>query len=617
MRGLISYANGSISSIYGCIGYNVQDMIIQIFGDHFFNYVSMASELATRNVRRVLGVNTNNEFIKRQKPELIIQPTFATMEENGALQGIPLTSNFNNLQYGTSRGYLMEMIKDPRSGYTLKYKLNRDRIDYEVTINLDTLEQQLNVYKVLQNKMIWNSTVGKPVALEAIIPKRLIHQISKICDMDLELRHEYIPILIKRLNSFSMYPITYKIKNSTATDEWFMYYTHTVHFNFTDLRLESGSKKGMSEDRYPITFAVQAEFNLPGMFYLEGMKTFTEGVEISLRSMNSSDEPAAEFPIYTIPSMFTRFPPELDGKQLYGSTIFKTDKPKPGKPIDTEVVRFGDVLDPDMQRVVRIYFAWNMNPMSLLRIIVTKNRETLREGVDFRVDYNQLQLIVNKPDWEVTYRLVIYFDHGTVNEILSNEKYNEVYDIPRVVEKNLPAGLQDGVYVGIQGTPKTAESDDMVLPKDERSDQEGINTLEKIEHPDPPHGDPSLVLMKDRFLIEQEGYMVDADHIVTPGDSRENSDGIDTSEPGDLYDILDPNDPGIPTEQIHVHVREDPHGSRRIHESGYTYDPNLSPGENYNLPMIDPNLKEEVDHIVKVKVPEKKKSEKIYHSSIH
>ena len=252
MQGLISYANGSVSSLYGCIGYTVQDMIIKELGPKFFNYVTMASELATRNVRRVLGPNSNREIVKRQKPELIIQPTFAAMDESGPLQGIPLTSNFHNLQYRTDKRYLLQAIKDNQYGYTLKFKLNRDRIDYDITIVLDTLEQQINVYKILQNKFVWNITQGMEVALESVIPKRLIGMIGKICNMDLDQHPDYIPILLRRLNGCSAYPITYKIKNSTATDEWFLYYTHAVHFTFTDLSLESGSKRGMSEDRYPM-----------------------------------------------------------------------------------------------------------------------------------------------------------------------------------------------------------------------------------------------------------------------------------------------------------------------------------------------------------------------------
>ena len=67
MQGIISFANSSVSSLYGCIGYTVQDMLLHQFPKNYFRSTTMASELATRNMRRLVGLNTNNELQKRQK----------------------------------------------------------------------------------------------------------------------------------------------------------------------------------------------------------------------------------------------------------------------------------------------------------------------------------------------------------------------------------------------------------------------------------------------------------------------------------------------------------------------------------------------------------------------
>jgi hypothetical protein len=488
MQSLLAYANGSISGIYGCIGYTLQEMIKQEFAKDFFKYTSMASELATRNVRRVLGANSGKEIAKRIKPELIIQPTFATMDEGGPMQGIPLTTNFHNLQYRTDKNYLLEAIRDKKNGYALKFRMNRDKIDYDVTINLDTLDQQINVYKMMQNKFVWGITQAKQVALESVIPKRLIGTISKLCGMDLDESLDYIPMLIRRLNSCSGYPITYKVRNASATDEWFLYYTHRVCFTFQDLTHESGMKKNMSEDRYPITFRVSAEFNLPGCYFLEALRNMDLTVSADLVSKTDyGSDYDTMFPLFTIPNILNRFPAEKNGMQLYGTSIFKTDPPKdPKNPPMEDRISLQGLLDNDHIRVIRTHISWKMNPASLLAVEVLKNNEDLVYGRDFEIDWNSLDLVVRYPDQNSTYRIAMYFNYTTVNEILNNDTYANAYDVSQLKVNEMPEQTKDGVYIPIQGTPIAGRADELVDENDPRSGQPNIDTLHPLEEEPSP-----------------------------------------------------------------------------------------------------------------------------------
>ena len=514
MQSLIAYANGSISGIYGCIGYTLQDMIKQEFGRDFFKYTSMSSELATRNVRRILGPNSGREIAKRIKPELIIQPTFATMDESGPMQGIPLTTNFHNIQYRTDKNYLLEAIRDKKNGYSLKFRMNRDKIDYDVTINLDTLDQQINVYKMMQNKFVWGITQAKQVALESVIPKRLIATISKICGMDLDESLDYIPILIKWLNSCSGYPITYKVRNASATDEWFLYYTHRVCFTFQDLTMESGNRKNMSEDRYPITFRVSTEFNLPGCYFLEALRNMKLDVSADLVAKNAyGSDYDAMFPLFTIPNILDRFPAEKNGMQLYGTSIFKTDPPEDPKshPLEDRLNLQG-LLDNDHIRVIRTHISWRMNPATLLAVEVLKNNEDLIYGRDYEVDWNTLELIVKNPDQNSTYRIAMYFNYNTVNEILNNEKYANAYDTSQLKVNHFPDTDKDGVYIAVNEYPTANPADEFVLTGDPRDGEPEINTVQPIDDEEPSPADihnlgvldPTIRKTIERKLLEPQ-----------------------------------------------------------------------------------------------------------------
>lgn len=547
MRGILTFANGSSSSLYGCIGYSLQDYIVSRFPKDFFNYTTMSSELATRNIRRTFKkANTKKEIVKRQKPGLIIQPTFPDNDNDSALQGIPLTRNFDDLQYRTDKLYLFEVIRDKKYGYDLKFKMNRDKIEYDVTIQLDTLHQQIDLYNTMKNQMIWERSFANRMALEAIIPKSTIATISKICNMDIEKSPEYIPILLKRLNSTSAYPITYKMRNASATDEWFMYYTHNVIFTFSDLSKPEGNRKGMSEEIYTINFRVTAEFNLPGVYFVEGDLDIVKQVDVSLVATNNYPDSTDGFiPMFTIDNLYTRFPPEKDGMQLYGTTIFKTDE---GPNQIEDRVDLCGAIDNEHLKVVRLHRSWHMNPHTLLQVIVLKNRQYLEEDKDFYVDYNTMELAVLHPDKTATYRLVVYFNYNTVNEILSNTAYENVRDMDRPNPNMFPGPAEDGVFVSTPDPNPDETMKSTTQFTDTEKIPEDVENPQIIERGHMHHFgdiDPSYVLQKDRVFLnnseEPEAYLHPAENLYPEGKvPEEKQDQVDESVLSlDNHDVYD------------------------------------------------------------------------------
>lgn len=460
MDGIISIANGSSSTLYGCIGCAIKDMIISKFPENYFKYSAVSSELATRNMRRTLGGNNyHTEIAKRQKPYLIIQPTYSAMDFDGPMQRIPLTSNFDDLQYRTDKRYLFEAIRDKKNGYNLKFKMNRDRIEFDITVTVSTLHQQLDIYRTILNQIVWERSFAFRMALESVIPKKMIAIMSKYCNMDLEQSEEYIPILLKRLNACSGYPITYKMRNASATDEWFMYYTHNVITTFTDLNIESGNKKNMTDDYYNITFKVIAEFNMPGVYMIDGNLDKVSNIDVTLRSKEYQEENDAYFPLYTVWNLYSRFPAEMNGMQLYGTTIFQTSAPPTAL---EDRIDISCVLDNEHIKVIKTHKAWNMNPETLLSFYILQDQKLLTAGVDYRIDWNTLEIVVTTIDNTSTYRLIMYFNYSTINEILNNSAYDRNYDVNKPKENKFPE--PEVVEEEIIPTPSTEVEQTPTLP---------------------------------------------------------------------------------------------------------------------------------------------------------
>lgn len=435
MDGILAIANGSASSLYGCIGCALNDLIVSKFPNNYFKYTTISSELASRNIRRQFGTNTNIEMRKREKPYLIVQPTYSAADPDGPMQNIPLTRNLDDLQYRTDKRYLFEVLKDKKYGYNLKFKMNRAKIDYDITVATDTLHQQLDIHSMIQNQIIWDRSYSFRIALESVIPKNIIGIMSKCAGMDIERFPEYIPVFLQRLNSISGYPITYKMRNASATDEWFMYYTHNVIVTFTDLEIESGQRKNMVEDYFPVRFRVTAEFNLPGVYMVDGELNNFKNVDLTLITKDYQGNIDSYYPLYTITNLFNRYPPEQDGMQLYGTTIFTEEGIKPAQVEDR--IELGSLFDASHSRVIRAHSAWKMNPETLMKIYLLKNNEQLTLGIDYCIDYNRLELVLFKPDATSTYRIITYFNYNTVNEILNNSEYENNYDVDKIKENDI------------------------------------------------------------------------------------------------------------------------------------------------------------------------------------
>lgn len=524
MDGILSIANGSSSSLYGCIGYAVQDLIISKFPADYFKYTSISSELATRNIRRTFGGNNSKvEISKRKKPYLIIQPTYSVMDLDGPLQSIPLTKNFDDLQYRVDKRYLFEIIKDKKYGYNLKFKLNRDKIEFDVTVTTGTLHQQLDIYRTMLNQIIWDRSYAYRMALESVIPKRMIGIISKYCNMDLETHEEYIPILLKRLNSCSGYPITYKMRNASASDEWYMYYTHNVIITFTDLSIESGNKKNMVDESYNITFRVVAEFNMPGVYMIDGDLNKLSEVDVTLKTKEYTEENDAYFPLYAVKNLYSRFPAEMNGMQLYGTTMFQTTA-KPHQLEDRVDIK--SVLDAQHMRVIRAHKAWNMNPDTLLNFFILKNGDVLKIKEDYDIDWNTLELVIKNIDNTATYRLIMYFNYATVNEILNNTAYENNFDVNTLKKNTFPdKGIVEGVYVHDDTTDIEIDGvniyEDGKVPEDKKDDP---NTI--IITPDPTYCDNEVhakvdvesLLFDNEFMISMDGgrYVTRSQEIFFP-----------------------------------------------------------------------------------------------------
>lgn len=420
----ILYSMGSTSSscTYGNVIKALEQELLRYFPRNYFKYKHVSSQLVFREETHIASF-TDAELKKREKPLFLLRPSF----ENNT--DIPftytmLTTNVYANSNAISVKSVYPLIKDQKQRIILGFRMNRDIIPFECTIRTQTLVDQLDMYKMMQNNMQWGGPYQRSFALESVIPYELIFYLANMNGFDLQ-NPSHIPLMMHYLGSHSSYPITYKIRNSTSRPEFFMYYRVPVMITLEDLSIDSGSKKDMVDDIYEINFNIRCEFNLPGVFLMYGNDASPRKFNTRIQS-DVSETTTAYIPIYTMDRLFEENNMLLDGYKMYTTTIFQTEEENQNK---DDTLDLNCVIHPQYIQVIRKYDVSDIPKDILFKVLIYAGTEKLKEDTDYEVDWSLMKLTVHHSDPEMTYRIIVYANMDKLNEELVDIQNMQSSDI--------------------------------------------------------------------------------------------------------------------------------------------------------------------------------------------
>ena len=182
----ILYSMGSTSSscTYGNVIKALEQELLRYFPRNYFKYKHVSSQLVFREETHIASF-TDAELKKREKPLFLLRPSF----ENNT--DIPftytmLTTNVYANSNAISVKSVYPLIKDQKQRIILGFRMNRDIIPFECTIRTQTLVDQLDMYKMMQNNMQWGGPYQRSFALESVIPYELIFYLANMNGFDLQ-----------------------------------------------------------------------------------------------------------------------------------------------------------------------------------------------------------------------------------------------------------------------------------------------------------------------------------------------------------------------------------------------------------------------------------------------
>ena len=403
---------GSSAHIYGNVASLVKEFVLSKFEEDFFNHVFISTEHISREVKKNT-LNNDEEMFKFIPPELSINPRFDELSTKDIfLKNTILTTNFGTVEQGISRMQLFPVLKDRDKNLSLCYKMDRDRLVFDITIYLPSAHMQLDRFKSLQHQLNTTSHFVINTSLESMLPRSMVAYLGKLYGWDIN-NMNHTSLILNYLNTNShLWPFSYKMKTSTANDEFFMYYNAELLCECSDLQAGDGSKVGEVDEAYPITFTMMVDFNNPVTYFLVGESNNPTMLELNV---GIDDRSSNEFvPLYTLHHSFNL--PDVNGLQHYRDIAFVADTSA-----QEEYLDLSPLIIPQWAEVINEQIAIGIDPKKFIRIEVVKQRQLLTEDKDWKVNWQNVSLTIFNTKEGDTYRLIIYADKRFINEKITDK----------------------------------------------------------------------------------------------------------------------------------------------------------------------------------------------------
>ena len=395
--------------MYGNAISAVQMYLESIMPDGFLKDGSISTTTSFRFFRRYL--HTKKEFEVKRRPFMIIRPIIE-MYDNATgsdfLSGTQIV--WHQGTAGGSKLASQKFFSDTTQGIGMGFKINRYKVNFEIVIQTNTYYSALDLYHYLNNTLVFNRSIYIPTSLESLIPKEMLYHVCEIVGINIDDK-ENIPVLTKYLRQHSSYPISYKMRNATSNDEWFLFYPQNIIATFTDLQCEDTTRKNMVEHYTNVGFKIECEFNAISAYYAWTSRVLHKKFKLCLHESDAS----AYIPLYTYERTFDDNAYIEKGYTLYSSNIIKTDKDKEGK---DDTFSFLECIPPDLKQVMdQILAAGNDMQLLLIPRLIMNNLDGQFES-DFSINWSKYEMTIKQSNPGMTYRFILYINLAYYNTFM-------------------------------------------------------------------------------------------------------------------------------------------------------------------------------------------------------
>ena len=413
-----SMAAASLAHTYGNIATFANSFLLSLFPPNYFKTNYINSTIAYRDFATYN--NNRKEFVKKQKPMLIMKPRI----EMDVLDDLPINQTYlaqriydiNNDDIET--GNLQNFFFDKDNKRQIQFLLNALRINFDVTIAVETQMEQINLAHYFKNRVRQNWEMTKIVGLESYISRDIMYLLAKdagYADVFTTSEESRIGEFLTYVNNNSMYPVTIKYKNASGRHEFFRYHHSHVNMAITGLSIDDPNKKNMVSEECYITFSLRCDFNTAGLYvYLSNNDTIfeemqNEGLHDNLTDVNTLVPTTTPQWYYTNRTM-------PDGWQVFTMPAFEIDTDDIPYKLD-----FSVLLNLSLNEAFNYHKKHGIPITTFMNAVVLKGtREMEIERKEYEIDWDNLMLYVYNRNITSEYRFVLLVNTDYLNNLLAD-----------------------------------------------------------------------------------------------------------------------------------------------------------------------------------------------------
>ena len=417
---IYSSATTSASHIFSNVTKAVESYIERKLPVGLLKGRSISTTIAPRFFKKYR--NRNTDWDKQERPFMVIRPTFETPEYDGFLQNTLYTRQ-EGTEITVTRGGIQEFLADKGNGIAMGFKINHNKLTFDIGIRFNTQMQMIDTWHYMFNTFRWDIPEYVNTSLESMIPKVVLIRLGEVLGIDIT-KDENIPLMIKYLRTHSTYPITYKMRNSTSQDEYFLFYRQNLIVTFSDLQMDEGQKKGMADDFFTLSFKCVAEFNNMGSYVLIGTRKLYKKLAVQINTDKAIDI-GSFTPIFTYdmsgddPDLLNR------GYKPMVTTMIKTEASTHGK---DDVADISCFFTNEISNVIANTLAQGLDMGILFQVRLSKGIDNKLTTADFDVDWTNCTVTIHNSDKYATYRLLIYVNLSYLNNRIMELGYGDKTD---------------------------------------------------------------------------------------------------------------------------------------------------------------------------------------------
>ena len=425
-------ANSSIAHTSGNVTYIMINYLKGLFPENFFHHVHITSRMAYREFM-VQNSNNTEKYIKKNRPMLVCRPKVDFGNQDIFMSGSRHTATYMGTGYNRERGGFLPLFLDKERGISIKYLTNRLRVVMDCTIMLDTEYQQTNIWALILNMFHEEQVYWEKAAIECFVPKGMLEIVSDLIDMPIrDPESQSVRSFLTYLCAHSNKYWTFKEKNASQTEEFFVYYPLNIEMVFTGFTKNDMTKDQDVTRSADINFTLSAEFNTMGMFELSTTKDYSKEKANAVLKMEGN-EGLQLIPFYTVKNLFENT--DKDGYQLFFSNMFKLDPDIP-RDVPDELDLDYIFKDTTLKDILEYHKKNGISNDILFNFILMKDDEVLngdreKGKIGYLVDLDAHKILIFNKNYNATYRIVIY-----INNLYFTTLMNRLADLDKQYEED-------------------------------------------------------------------------------------------------------------------------------------------------------------------------------------